>query len=114
MGYTHKDRYNMYPRKFDSNGSYRPGSQTNIYIPTKGSSKQSQDTLNRINVINQIKKYLKEGKTLEEATTVLASNEEIKKQFEYLSKIGIDLNTLFQNWYNSREKGRQRQGRDRW
>ena len=57
------------------------------------------DKRNRENVRKSIEKYLDEGKSLEEAVDILASDEKINKQFEYLKKHGINLRDTFKNWY---------------
>ncbi len=102
--YNHTSRYNRYSKSINKNGTYRPGSSSNMYIRDNKTSPESQDTVNRRNVISKIEEGLKTDKTLEEITTILASDEEIKKQFDYLTKAGIDLKTVFQNWYNSLKK----------
>lgn len=71
-----------------------------------------RDKENRINVIRQIEKYISEGKTLDETLDILCpkNNEnkyietEYTKQFEYLTKNGLDLRNIFKSWYESYQK----------
>lgn len=83
---------------------------TTIYTTKMVISKTDRD--NRKMLINTIEKFLKEGKTLEEACEVLAQDAEIKNKFKYYPK-NVDLKTIFASWYNgkTREKREIEKGR---
>ena len=66
------------------------------------------DRVNRINLVKRIETSISDGKELDEIVDALSKDEEIKSQFSYLEKHGIDLGKTFKSWYESREKNKDR------
>lgn len=95
----------------------RKSIQNNLKIYTKGGNRRAgmfsdfdvkklheenpadKDKRNRHNVRMKIQKFIDGGKTLDEAVEILSKDEEILKQFEYLTKNGLNLATIFKTWY---------------
>lgn len=66
------------------------------------------DRVNRINLVKRIETAVSDGKELDEIVDALSKDEEIKSQFSYLEKHGIDLSKTFKSWYETREKNKDR------
>ncbi len=92
----------------DKNGRYIPGSSNNFSVIEKNENPADKDTDNRKRVLKSIEEHIKNGKTLEEAAEIISSNEEIKKQFEYLTRVGIELSKTFESWYTGFQKSKSK------
>lgn len=87
-------------------GLFSPREKVNQHHPA------DKDKENRAKVLEQLQNYLDEGKQLKEATSILASNEDIREQFKYLIDAGLNLEAAFEAWYTSRENTKKK-ARDR-
>ena len=80
----------------------------NIPLYQKEKNPAEDDRINRINVVKRIETAVASGKELDEIVDALSKDEEIKSQFSYLEKHGIDLSKTFKSWYENREKNKDR------
>lgn len=90
-------------RRFQERNIFSVGS---LYQKEKNPAED--DRINRVNLVKRIENDIKNGKTLDEIVDVLSKDEEIKSQFSYLEKHGIDLRKTFKSWYENREKNKDR------
>ena len=90
-------------RSFDRRRRYTPGlAAENTEKKVRKPCEKSQDFHNRHYVMDKIFEYIKEGKSEEEALDLIMQDE-IVKEFEYLTKNGLNLRTCFSNWVKSRK-----------
>ena len=61
-------------------------------------TKVSSDTENRMYVIKKVLKYIKEGKSKDEAIDLVIQEEKVQKDFDYYRKNNIDLRMCVENW----------------
>ena len=105
-----KYRFTTNPSVYKKDRSLIPGGivgkNMNIYPKTERPAEE--DSKNRKAVVERINILIKEGKTIEDAVDEIYSNIEIRKQFEYLEKHGIDLKVTFKSWYNGINKNKSR------
>lgn len=69
--------------------------------------RETKDTENRQYVINKVKKYIIQGKNIEEAIELIMQ-EDIINSFEYLTKNGLDIRTCIKNWVTSNMNSKQK------
>lgn len=112
MGWTSKMRANRYS-SFNTHGDYRGGAFS--HLPRNNEKKElSEDTKNRLKVVEEIHERCKQGEELREIVNEIATREEIKEQFGYYLKNGItDLPTIFENWYKGHLKKYEQQDKMR-
>ena len=67
-----------------------------------------EDTINRREILEKIKEALDNGVDLETITKELSEDELVKEKFDYLIKHGIDLKTVFANWYKSYKENKEK------
>ena len=79
-----------------------------IQADIKPKNKVSNDTQNRDYVARTGEKYIKEGLSEEEAIDKLM-NDKIVKEFEYLTKNGLDIRNCFKNWIDKEMRTPKRQ-----
>ena len=107
MAWTARKRAGRSPQSFDSHGDYRGGIFTNFVVPVK-KLEPSEDAKNRGNVVKKIEEAIEAGRKLEDIVSELAENEEICKQFDYLTRNGLDLQKIFTSWYQGNLKNKSR------
>lgn len=67
------------------------------------------DTENRKRILNEITVRVANGENIDEVASEIASNDEVKQQFDYYIKHGIkDLARIFKSWYETREKNKDK------
>ena len=102
--------YKSHPRNnfiFDKSGRKRPGYNAGFIIPEqKRMSATDTDRKNRSRVLRQIEEAVSKGEDLDKVVERLASDNEINKQFEYLTRNGLDLKGIFKSWYESSQKNK--------
>ncbi len=100
----------MEERRITTKGSkYRAGSISNqVPIYYEKQDPASRDRENRSRVVAAIGQLIDEGKSLDEAVSILLSNEEVLKQFNYMRVQGINLGNSFKGWYNGSKKKTER------
>lgn len=102
--------YKRHPRNnyvFDKNGVKRAGYNTELVpIERKKESATDKDRENRSRVLRQIEEAVSKGENLDKVVEKLANNDEITKQFEYLTRNGLDLRRIFKSWYESSQKSK--------
>ena len=108
MGWTDKMRRNRNPNLFNSHGDYKGGALSDY--STKSTKREaSDDTKNRMLIIEEIKQRSSQGEKIEDIASEIAQREHIKNQFDYYIKNGItDLGTIFANWYKGQQKSIER------
>ncbi len=70
-------------------------------------NKVSDDTANRRDVVNLLKKYMQDDSSLKEAGAVeklIREEPAMVDNFSYFSKNGIDIRSIFLNWIRSSKK----------
>lgn len=99
-------RYRRNPRCFTRNGDPIRGlTSDSIKIPIKREDPAATDRENRKQVIDTIESAVLNGITLEEITSQLANNDEIKQKFRYLSNSNLE--EIFKGWYKGRIRPRK-------
>jgi len=67
------------------------------------------DRENRTRIKMEIEERCNNGETLDVVVAEIANREDVKMQFDYLTKSGIaDLATIFKNWYESYARNKDR------
>ncbi len=106
--------YSKHPRNnfiFDRKGMKRPGYNVSfVKIERAKENVTENDTQNRLHVVEEIEKGIREGKSMDEILDALCSDEEINKQFDYLKRNGLNLRTIFASWYESKQKNKNAKG----
>lgn len=93
---------------------YKPGTISNsVRVPYQKEDPAKADRDNRTKVLETLIKYVESGMNLDQAIEILVENDEVKSNFAYLTKAGVDLNTLFRNLYTSHQH-RKNTKRDSW
>lgn len=91
----------------DKSGNPRPprGIRGKLCVPVHNPKEEvhpaDKDRDNRRTVLKTIDNLINEGKTKEEAFDIICSNEEIKSQFAYFEKNGLDFRKIVEQWYTS-------------
>ena len=101
-----KERFKKNHIFFTNSNVRRPGGVVgySLHPENKAYNPAAEDTKNRRNVVERMEGLIKDGKTLDEAAKEVFSDENVQKQFEYLKKAGIDLETVFKSWYDGYQR----------
>ena len=104
--------YTKSPYVYTRNGYRRPGVITKrIKVNDNREDPAEKDRNNRKIVTDTIIKYVESGMDAEKAVFIVANNKKVRQAFNYLIEAGIDLETLFMEFYN-REVGRRKLNND--
>ena len=70
--------------------------------------KTNPDTINRKEVIQKMMDKINNGASIDEAVDSVLEDSEIRGQFSYLEKNGLDIRVCFKNWVTANIKNEEK------
>ena len=107
MGWTARARSSKNPKSFDSHGDYRRGMFTD-FDPFEKKYQPSKDTEIRLKVQQEISNRCKNGEDLDTIISEIAQREEIKENFSYWTKNGLDIAKMLKGLYESYKTNKEK------
>ena len=102
-------RYARNSDAFNQYGHWRKDTFTRK-VPIQRNNKPSpteEDSKNRKNIVIEMSKIVEKGNTPETSAAMLAADEKVKRNFEYLIKNGLELEKVFVGWYNGKQRTKE-------